>query len=91
VKHNLSIPSDASYFVKPNMAYSKEDLVDVDELHARELLELKEPTPSLIVSSPTRDYTGMHIDRHKHLHRGTTWVDHEQRRASINAAPSNPC
>ena len=60
-----------SNLIEPNTANLKDDFVDVDELYG-ELSELEEPIPSLIVSSPTRDYTGVQINGHKRLRQRTT-------------------
>jgi hypothetical protein len=78
VNDSISISLDASNLI-PYSANSKEDFVEVDELDGRKLLEFEEPMPSLIVSSPTRDYRDVQLDGRKRLRRGTAWVDYGHR------------
>jgi hypothetical protein len=61
--------------IRPHRAAnSKDDFIDFNEdtLDGRKLLEFTVPIPSLVVSSSTRDYRGMHLDGHKRLRRETT-------------------
>jgi hypothetical protein len=79
VNDSTLISSDASNLIEPNMANSKEDFVDVDELGGRKLVEFEEPMPSLIVSASTRDYGDVQLDEHKRLRRRITWIDNGHR------------